>query len=707
MSAAIAVSAAAKINDKFFNSATEKVWSMDLPQFDANTPIPDSLAAANSAVIIAEYFNIDARYERTLRGSATNREYTRRVMVKLLDASAVEYYSDFEFDEGSKAKTSSSYEYGSDSQAFGVKVHKPDGSVNVVDMTEAFELNSGKKGDKTSGYKITVPGLEVGDVLEYFYHDAESLEFFSLAPISISFVARYPIMNFAVECAFDKDLTVEYVTINGAPDFLKKDVFGSRNVASTTLKNIPAFKTDRFTNRVRQLPIVKIRTLNNTVGFVYRPRTMRVGGLYGNLGMDCYLSDVANALKDQKYDQDNYLFGKAMGTAKSFAKKHPQATRRELVDAAWLSLMYNNCLAIINKKDSESPMMQAVMFKDMLEKLHIAGNGANIAVINPRSDVALQDISHWSEPDCAVLAGDSLYVFTSFGTYLPGELPSALQGENGACFIGKRENYNQIKSIQYIETSTTTPRQNKHETKMTAAFADDGFETLNINRRVEASGMFKDLIGLPQSITEYLNSVGQYLGEKDAKIPKNFDRDEAKAKEVLDDAVNEEAAVFLGLKPQSFDNLNVESYGNLPGQPLVAFSADYKVADVAQDMGDDIILGIGKLFGDNVKIEGDDRIRQIPAFRSLPQQIVRHITFIVPEGYEADAESLAQLNRNVVNTLGNFYTKAQLNADGNVELQSMERYNTFFIQPQLWPSYLEISDASANFNEAEIVLHKK
>lgn len=704
--AAVAMTSAAKVNDKYFNAATEKVWAMNLPQFDPLTPIPDSIARGNSAVVIAQYVDIDAKYEPTMRGSATTRSCVRRTMVKLLDQSAVSYFSDFEFDEGSKTKTMS-YEYGFDRHAFGVKVHKPDGTVNVVDMTAAFELNSGKKAEKLTGYKIAVPGLEVGDVLEYFSHNEQSLEFFSLSPISVFFTGRYPVMNLEIRCAFDKQLTVEYVTINGAPDFTTKDESGNRNQLAISLHGLPALKTDRYTNRMRQLPMVKIRTMNNTVKGLYRPKTSRGGCMYGNMGVDCYLTDIGSALMDQRYDAGNSIYGKAMGTLKSFRKSRPEAGRRELIDAAWLSLMYHNYISALNDEGSESPMMQSVMFKDMVEKSGLGNDDVSIAVINPRTDVAIQYISHWKEPDCAAVVGDSLYVFTSFGTYLPGELPERLQGEMGACFEGSRENYTQLSKLKYIETKTTFARHNKHESEMTASFADDGFEALNVNRKVKATGLYKGYLGLPQSLSGFMNSVGSYLGVKNVKVPKKFDLDEVEMKKQLDEALGDEAESFLGVRPKAIDGVDIESFGNIPGSPTAIFSARYTLENMAQDMGDDVIVGVGKLFGDNVKVEGEERERELPAFMKLPNQVSRKLVLIVPEGYAADEESVALLNKNVTNSIGNFYTTARVNDEGNVELQCAERYNTFYVQPQLWAQYLEVSDAAADFNEAELVLHKK
>ena len=145
------------INEKFFKKAAEKVWTNDAAGvFNPSTPIPDSIAQGQSAVIIARmdyfetkrdeqnsYYTVSARTNRTLVN------HSRRSMVKVLDQSAVDYYTEFEFGSKSERK-----EYGFliDTQvenAFGARVHKADGTVVDIDPKTALEISDGKKADKT------------------------------------------------------------------------------------------------------------------------------------------------------------------------------------------------------------------------------------------------------------------------------------------------------------------------------------------------------------------------------------------------------------------------------------------------------------------------------------------------------------------------------------------------------------------------------
>ncbi len=92
------------LNEKFFRKADEKVWTMNIPEFNPRTEIPDSVADGASAVVIADY--LDIKVDREIQQSAlkatgmTNRmtrDKIRRVMIKMFDQSAVERFTDFEF----------------------------------------------------------------------------------------------------------------------------------------------------------------------------------------------------------------------------------------------------------------------------------------------------------------------------------------------------------------------------------------------------------------------------------------------------------------------------------------------------------------------------------------------------------------------------------------------------------------------------------
>ena len=111
-------------DEKFFKKAAEIVWSMELPEFNPTTQIPDtSLYNNESAIILAAYKNVDVklREQRNItKFTSTGRAYTNaidakiltRVMIKLKDSKSVEEYSEFDIESKDKESILNySYQY--------------------------------------------------------------------------------------------------------------------------------------------------------------------------------------------------------------------------------------------------------------------------------------------------------------------------------------------------------------------------------------------------------------------------------------------------------------------------------------------------------------------------------------------------------------------------------------------------------------------
>jgi len=200
----------AKYDAKFFKKAAEKVWGMKLSDFNAKTEIPDSLYGKESAVIIAAYRNVEVKRVQQLnvnKYSHYGKAYTNaidmksisRVMIKLNDKKSVEDYSEFDIaTDGREELRGYSYQYSS--SAFGARVIKPNGDIIDVDCRTAFDVKEGKK-EKTVERIVAIPGLEPGDVLEYFYYDEVWLDEFDLDPLVFSFSRQYPMMFYKIHVA--------------------------------------------------------------------------------------------------------------------------------------------------------------------------------------------------------------------------------------------------------------------------------------------------------------------------------------------------------------------------------------------------------------------------------------------------------------------------------------------------------------------------
>ena len=126
-------------------------------------------------------------------------------------------------------------------QYHGSRIYKPDGSLVDVDVTQAYPISDGKNADsgKESKYKLAIPSLDVGDVIEYFYYNEEWSDIFTLKPLSMEVSMGYPVLKYKIDGRFAPNLTVEYRTLNGAPVLNRGVDEKNRNTVSISLSKPP------------------------------------------------------------------------------------------------------------------------------------------------------------------------------------------------------------------------------------------------------------------------------------------------------------------------------------------------------------------------------------------------------------------------------------------------------------------------------------
>ena len=199
------------------------VYSLDLPAFDVRE-IPEKYKN-ESAVYIAVYDGMTVlrntepgRMPGTLRFARDKHIEggdLQRMLVYINDKSALERFSEFDF------ATSITRKYGASHRkyrfAMGVKVIKPDGREIVIDTDEYVEVKEGKK-DKDSRRKLAVPGLEVGDIIDYYLYVSHDIHNAHLDPMMIILREDYPVMDYSVSLLLDGTLCSSYRLLNGAPD---------------------------------------------------------------------------------------------------------------------------------------------------------------------------------------------------------------------------------------------------------------------------------------------------------------------------------------------------------------------------------------------------------------------------------------------------------------------------------------------------------
>ena len=121
--------------------------------------------------------------------------------------------------------------------------------------------------------------------------------------------------------------------------------------------------------------------------------------------------------------------------------------------------------------------------------------------------------------------------------------------------------------------------------------------------------------------------------------------------------------------------------------------------------GDDLLVNIGKLTGNQHEIKGPHRKRDISAIQESATQFRSTIKFKIPEGYEVIPESVSSLNRNISSPVAVFVAEADID-DGYVIIRTFERYSISVIPASAWTNVLNVLDAAFEFNSATIVLRK-
>ena len=692
-------------NLKFNKKAAEKVWNIRNDMFDAAADIPDSLRQGASAVFIADYYNVsaDREYYSTPQ-STTNR--TRRVrwnrrMVKLFDTKAIEDFSEHEF--GNRVRLAVDwFTFGGSDNAFGARIHKPDGRVEEVDIEESIAVLEGKKGKEKDAIsrKIAIPGLEPGDVLEYFTYTEEWLDDLDLPDVQIIPFDDYPVARLVVEGEFSPELTVEYRTYNGFHDLQGGSNNKGRNFIAIDLTDISTLTDKQYINSNRQLPFLRLSTLNNTSAYRYYPRSLRRGGLYGNLPAGTIYRDIKNALKQVTYD--DVLVKKVKKIVGDYRKLHPETVGNDLIDVYWLAGEYVNAT---DEKCGFSDYGLAVMMSDLVNKAGISDKDATVGFLNSRRSVPTKEIMSWRQPDFGMLLGDTLYMETGQNFCVPGELPGLYQGEEGGTFSGDRKMFSDNQPPKIFEMPTSKSHENKLDVVSAVTLdVDDNKAFVKFN--VTSTGASKYMAAPLTDHWEWVSAVEDFLGipDKQRYQDKTYDA-EARKTSFQESA---DALVKSFINPDAEDvTLAIEQRGIVPGAPEVKLSGTAVVEDCLSDAGDELLFNIGKFVGNNVRIDGSQRERQLDVCFSSPHQLSYDLTFDIPSGFAVDQQSLDNLQISVNNKYGLYHATASLNDNDQLELHIRERYKTYVVPVDHWSDILEIFDASAMYNDAVVVLKKK
>ncbi|MDR2056719.1 MAG: DUF3857 domain-containing protein [Dysgonamonadaceae bacterium] len=700
-----------------------EIWAWDKPEFK-NYALPDEYQK-ESAVILAHHQEIKALSKNKLRVNLSlnfsmNRElyYTNidRQTVKINDQVALEKYSEIAFKE--EAKTQGAMRSNEYRLVVGIRIIKPDGSIKEVDVDdEAVAVTEGKK-DKKAYQKLAVPGLQVGDVLDYFFCNRLELETQNVGIQYFPFYDQYPVLTYSVHCEISRKLTVEYASMNGAPDFVRSTNEDKDIVLDVARKNLPKIESARWTSFFRDLPALRINILNNASKNIYKPQSARKDGIYkrgDNLEKQHLLDDAINFVRqaDQpvKLKLRTQILMKVKKLTKNYQKQHPDISQEALADYIYDAINFH-----IRSLSSSYPVYFPVLYKELLKDFKIPGE--SILAVNkygPRmSDMITDD-------DLAYGFGvnSQRYYFYPYSLYQTSfDIPYAYQGEEAYIYAATTLKGSKLKYIDVTDHDIRLPQtrseDNKSASVMKVTFAPDDPSTLNIDRRTEYSGQLKlDVQRLLGSYEEWDKEMRKRLQiEKTMEEEMQDDRHDRKyvddMKAVFEkrrndqkDSVKVEIEHFHDLPPKEISTYELSALGITPDRPNAQYSVAYSLDGLVKKAGKNLILDAGKLIGSQWTPDANDRLRTMNAYIPTARMLIWEIEIQIPENYQV--QGMEKLNKSEENACASFRSTASL--EGNIlKISAEKNYRTSFVPFTEWNKLIEVMDKTNEFYSQSVVL---
>ena len=701
------------------------------PEFKI-TAVPDKWKN-ESAVILAQ--KIDYAYVRkSMANVMTIKEYVRK-RIKLQDKAALEYFSEFYYVLYGK-KTEVAY-----------SVIKAGGKKVDIDLSSAIEVNKDVPGvfkpiyftSNTDYYKLAIPDLEIGDIIDYHYESAEDVPLQKgpgeFTPYIFTLTYNYPVLYQKFQFDLDKGTNAMFKSYNGAPRLREgDDGFDTKASDKKSLmtyfivdKNREKISEERWNYPYRNSPTVKLKITYNGGGLgntlfgkkgeasAESVDLERLKAMYSSI--QYYQNPISDALaKDVvEYLKNN---GKDKLPPKELVREAYYALRKSFLETYYTGSSENVNLYGSKKryasKDKDAKKttqredevrMNKLLWAAALIRI-CAAEGINIesVAVMPRYLGRWNDMLFEEELELALrLKGDKYYLvlpMNNFDLFAQSyELYDGCEAYSFGLLKGEGYYRSNIPSSGYQE--------NTSQEDMIVSIAD-GMEIVKVEKTNLFTGMEKnDIIGVAHLDRDYLNKdFKKYIvnpkkstGDKTYSDGDKEDRLK-RQKEYLQERITKE-----GLEVDKYEQFQLIQDGRFDETPQLSFKETYSLKKIINKAGRNYLIDIGKLIGGQIKLEESEmKQRQNDIWIAYARIIGNSITLNIPKGYIV--EGYQDLNMNVDNESGSFVSTAKVEGDKLI-VSTKKIYKKNFDKKELWPNYVAFLEAGYKFTQTKVVLKKQ
>ncbi|MDR3714630.1 MAG: hypothetical protein P4L51_17585 [Puia sp.] len=698
---------------KNFKGNIESYWKEEDPNFKTSE-VPEKWKD-ESAVIIAQKTTLQV--EKELLNPKLKMFERARFKVWLHDKDAVKSYSELYFSKWDN------------DNGFAARVIKPGGMIEELDLSSAVKeesadnvperfksfIETGNLSDRGPGfgvqyYKLAVPDLEPGDIIEYAYsaygilYIGASL-FFEMDPVYYLCNRKYPVVYQYYDFKTNSRCYFSAKSMNGAPEFKEVDD-GKWDDFRFEDRDREKIKDRRWVNEYLVLPMVKFQVVYARSGHNAKAELFVGDRDEVKKGVD--MEELGKKVRANYKDMVTKAYYASITPGvfawNDFKARLNKVSDRSTTEEEYIRKIYYIFRHQIGTRYEITDRYFASAFKDYLNDKKIKAD----LVVTPRNTISRpQDLLFRSELAWLVRVNGK-YVF-NFSRYSNlDDMDPACQGNEAYLVTDKGD-------VEKLTLPMTGPDDNK-SVYLFQLTLDDKLENITVQGDNGFSGLSKRGVIAPVLYgTNAFREDYKIYGGRDSL--EDLDRFSRKDKETMIRKIAEESDRETKEKPDimkrllggdfknvvSYDNFVLVSNGRTPESPVLRYKEQYVVGDMVKRAGKSLLVSIPSFIGSQFQIEKDEVKRQFDIDTRYARTNHWKIVFTIPAGYSVG--DLSALNQSVDNAAGAFISTAKVE-NGQLIVDAQKIYKRRDVKKEEWDLMRAFLDAAYNFSQQKVVLRK-
>jgi Domain of Unknown Function with PDB structure (DUF3857) len=696
------------INDdkKRAEEIKQQVWNSSDKDFLV-TQIPDKWKG-ESAVIIAKSTTLFYRKAVLANDLSYDRVYHYRI--KLLDKKALEEYAQFSMTGTGK------YDNVKLESFAGYKIIKPNGKEIEIPMSDAVKEKQELNNRGLEVYKLAIPNLEIGDILDYYKSEEETIfigqtKYYSFDPVILQLNHEYPIMKQKISFDVMRRCFINIKSLNKAPSFkLSETADKEKNHYSLEDTDRESVKELRWFFPYREVPTIKFKVTYASPmaarvipGFIDEPGVLK-----------------SSVSKEEVQALMTYYFsGLTLEAAelKSFMGKNYKNVKDkdQLAKAAYYAwrnirmIQYAEGRLLEKKEMGDQAMFNTIKTLSTYYKSKKINHEILIGI--PRQISGLNDLIFENELTFAlkVNVAKPFYIGRLNENSMINEIDPDMQGEtvyssNGLLAPSKFE-------LTKVSMPVLSQDQNSITTTTKISFTDlpEGIAKVNFN---------KSLVGYPR--IEYQNTFMDYYDykadentrvTKNKKEPKDYSKSITKQRadylsakeEKINKDLKEAIKSDFDLPIEEAGNFKIIQMGRFDDQPAFIYNCEATLKGMVKKAGPNYLVDVGKFIEGQINLEGDEKERKYNVYMPYARTFSYHIELEIPAGFSA--QGFEKLNSTVENSLGGFKSTAKMEGTKLV-IDASKYYKGNFAKKEEWSKIVDFLTAAHDFSTKQILLQK-